>query len=117
MHGEGRMTTARGDVCVGSWKDNKMDGAFVINYASGVVYDGLMLNDVPHGVGKLTSANKLFHYEGEFVKGAKEGEGTMHWGDDRRYVGQWRANSMHGNGASLLSLGRRALTHHCSQAR
>lgn len=30
---------------------------------------------------------------------ASKGDGTMEWGDDRRYAGQWRANQMTGMGA------------------
>jgi hypothetical protein len=72
-----------------------------IQFASGAVYEGNMLNDLPHGTGKLTGASKLSKYDGEWVKGAKEGEGTMEWGEARRYVGTWKANQMHGIGTCV----------------
>lgn len=37
-------------------------------------------------------------YEGDFVDGRFEGEGTFHYANGNVYKGQWKANKRHGKG-------------------
>ena len=49
------------------------------------------------GEGKVTWANGD-SYEGELVRGAREGRGVFVWGDGQRYDGDWRDDQPNGSG-------------------
>ena len=73
-----------------------------------------------HGYGELTDKDKNIEYFGQFIRGKKEGYGTMkttqgrltghfhndlingkgvfHWYDGRKYEGQFRNSKFHGEG-------------------
>ena len=45
-------------------------------------------------------------YEGNYVDDKKEGHGTFHWPDGRKYEGQWENGKQHGVGIYTTSSGK-----------
>ena len=67
-------------------------------YDNGNYYIGEMLNDNRHGKGILYYKNGNIKYEGEFVNGKKEGEGTYTDKNGNYYSGHWSKNKKNGKG-------------------
>lgn len=44
-------------------------------------------------------------YEGEWLKGKREGKGTMKWADGAHYDGEWKEDRFHGQGCLVHSGG------------
>lgn len=64
----------------------------------GTSYTGEWLEDRYHGKGKLVS--EVGTYDGEFRKGAFDGQGVMQWLDLRYYEGEWKQGKRHGYGVN-----------------
>ena len=91
------------------------------NYPNGDYFKGALKNDVPSGKGILYYKNGDIKYDGEFVKGKKQGLGKYYfsdynwyvWEDGKKfyflkgdyYFGQFLNDSMHGKGIIYLSNG------------
>ena len=59
--------------------------------------------------GKSPERNKIQYkngdvYEGEFVKGKRQGEGTYIFSDGEKYSGQWFQDQQHGRGVLHLRM-------------
>ena len=67
-------------------------------YENGEYYIGKILNEAPHGTGKLYYKNGNIKYEGEFVDGKKEGNGKYIYENGKYYSGQWLNDYRHGKG-------------------
>ena len=82
-HGQGTYTDAKHFTYTGDWKDDiPHSDSCVIKFASGATYEGCVV-------------------EGKF-----DGRGRYIWPDGKtQYVGQWRANRMHGEGTYTDSNG------------
>jgi hypothetical protein len=63
----------------------------------GGIYQGQLLNGVPHGYGVWTDSDGAV-YEGEFADGMANGQGVIIWPDGEQYDGQWKNDEMHGYG-------------------
>ena len=63
-----------------------------------VAYEGGWKDDQLHGTGKLRFLASNSAYDGGFYEGKFDGTGTFKWATGAVYVGQWRANRMHGDG-------------------
>ena len=77
-----------------------------IEYSSGNVYVGDLLDGEPHGAGRMDYADNndnILHYEGEWVRGKHEGRGKKVWMDDLWYEGDWENGRMHGNGVCHMN--------------
>lgn len=74
------------------------DGAMeTINFSSGDVYVGEVVNGKPNGVGTYTLASgKIYH--GDMVDGYFEGTGTYLWTDGQLYVGEFVHDRIEGKG-------------------
>ena len=60
--------------------------------------------------GKSSDYNKIRYkngdiYEGEFVKGKRQGEGTYFFSDGEKYSGQWFQDQQHGRGVFTFKNG------------
>eukprot|EP00759_Apiculatamorpha_spiralis_P012696 PhF_6_TR19640/c0_g2_i1/m.28655 len=58
----------------------------------------------PHGKGKVTWGADDISYEGDWVDGYSQGEGTAYWGGGDgggKYVGTWHRGFPHGRGTSM----------------
>ncbi|GMF13602.1 unnamed protein product [Phytophthora lilii] len=73
--------------------DLEMDPAGLVVVQSNARYDGEWENGLPHGYGELVfDAARNIRYEGQFVKGKREGKGHMHYADGSVYAGDWKAD-------------------------
>ncbi|MBQ9637635.1 MAG: hypothetical protein IJV36_07085 [Prevotella sp.] len=74
-------------------------------------YEGEIVDGKPHGKGTMyfasSDANKRRSYEGNWANGLMEGNGTMTWQNDSKYVGDWSNNQQNGTGVLYYSNGRR----------
>jgi hypothetical protein len=50
------------------------------------------------GFGVISDADDLILYEGEFLEGQINGNGTYFYGNGDRYAGQWKDGLFHGKG-------------------
>jgi hypothetical protein len=87
----------------GYWKADKREGEGMGVDTTGNVYEGQWKADKYHGKGTLTMKEKKVQYNGEWINGTQEGEGTMIFFNEdgsvyNRYDGQWKNNKRHGNG-------------------
>ncbi|KAG2392479.1 hypothetical protein C9374_012731 [Naegleria lovaniensis] len=103
-HGYGVMHYKSGNYYEGEWKENKRCGYGVMHWTTDPleIYEGEWLNDLPQGNGKHTylqaSGKKCNYYEGTFIEGKREGQGTFHYADGSSYTGEWFNNLKHGEG-------------------
>ena len=74
-------------------EEGSADGAI----PEGATYEGDLVNGVPEGTGKMTSANGNV-YEGEWKNGKREGQGKATAADGRIYEGAWKADKQEGQG-------------------
>ena len=57
----------------------------------------MQLKNVPNGKGRLVMGNGDI-YEGDFVKGKRQGYGVLTLKSGEKYEGQWFNNEQHGRG-------------------
>lgn len=111
--GLGELQHPRGDTYTGEWKANRASGSGVYRDGKGLAtYTGNWAEDLMHGYGTERKVSEYHYhgrlvlsgatqYQGQFVRGKKEGFGVFEWPDTSRYCGQWRANVMEGIGHYL----------------
>ena len=118
------MRYASGSEYKGDWVDNQKCGRGMMTWLeTAESYEGEWEKDKPHGwgtyywhtllpgsqpLGASASLNALqslapqLHginrYEGEFVDGLREGQGSFYYANGARYEGAWLANAKHGDG-------------------
>lgn len=68
-----------------------------IEYVTGDVYTGEVVESVRHGVGTLAWIDGRV-YNGEWENGERHGKGTYNWPDGSEYVGEFKRNQRHGTG-------------------
>jgi hypothetical protein len=83
-----------GEVNVKSWT---AEGKGTYYYRDGSVYEGTLLNDLPHGPGEARMASGEVR-KGTFVNGHAEGKGSLHWSDGTSYEGELRLDQPQGLG-------------------
>ena len=79
----------------GIWEKGELKRARIF-YPNGDIYDGEMSNSNYNGKGKLISQN--YEYNGKFVDGEKDGEGTIKFNDGTEYFGTFANNNFNGYG-------------------
>ncbi|CAG9328113.1 unnamed protein product [Blepharisma stoltei] len=127
IRGRGRRFDLNGVVLQGDWKGNVLKGEGMIIWPNGVSYEGYIEDGMPHGDGVETTEE--YTYNGNFIRGEKdgygelfwkdgswykgmfniqkiEGEGTYHWANGNEYEGEWFRNKMHGKGVFKWADGR-----------
>ena len=93
----------------GTFKDDVFHGKGLLARKNGTIYEGAFENGLMHGKGKLTEKKQgeTIEYIGYFVKGKKDGEGSIRMSDGSHYNGRWKNNKKHGKGLELLTNGER----------
>lgn len=56
------------------------------------------INGEPHGSDCVMTWNNGDVYEGSFVNGTRDGQGSLHFADGSYYYGEWKSDLMHGQG-------------------
>lgn len=75
----------------------KFTGKKVEVYDSGAQYEGDFVNGIRQGEGTYTWADGK-KYVGQFKNGDSHGHGTLTWPDGRKYVGEWQNDKKNGYG-------------------
>ena len=76
-----------------------------IVYSDGKYYIGELLNNQFHGKGILYYKDGKIEYDGDFIKGKREGKGKYIYEDGQYYIGQWVNNFKHGKGIEYYKNG------------
>ncbi|HUD01709.1 MAG TPA: hypothetical protein VMR37_05245 [Rhabdochlamydiaceae bacterium] len=81
-----------------------------ITFPDGSTYLGETRDGQPHGRGVMQYARQkdpsYQRYEGEFVNGLRQGQGTMSWTNGNIYEGGWENNDRQGRGHIIYADGR-----------
>jgi hypothetical protein len=88
-HGEGKLTTKKGDVIVGEFINGLPDGPISASMSDGEKYVGQMKEGEYDGFGELTRADGV-KYSGEFKDGGYHGKGTLITAKGEKFVGEFR---------------------------
>uniref|UniRef100_A0A7R9V367 MORN repeat-containing protein 3 n=1 Tax=Chlamydomonas euryale TaxID=1486919 RepID=A0A7R9V367_9CHLO len=75
---------------------------------NGSRYEGEVLAGRPHGWGKFFSAKSgslTLEYEGSYVQGVREGDGTRYYASGEQYTGDFVAGLRHGHGRFFFDAG------------
>jgi hypothetical protein len=104
-HGRGKFAWAEGQSYEGDWVADKADGKGLIIFANCDRYDGQVSNGLPNGKGVRTYAASQDRYEGDFVMGDAQGEGTYRWKNGDVYAGAWTKGEKAGSGRYTWSNG------------
>ena len=108
-HGIGRYYHADGAIYEGEWKDDLIHGIGRYYYPDGAAENVLCENGKIVGSTKetLPQSEIRIHsigydnddlYHGNMQDGKRNGRGTMHYADRRKYVGERKNDKSHGNG-------------------
>jgi len=71
-----------------------------------IIYEGDFINGEPYGKGKKTWLDNGDKYEGDFVRGLQQGKGKMTWADGRVYSGDYHENQRNGKGKMTYPNGK-----------
>ena len=89
--GNGRINFNNGEIYIGQFKNDLMDGKGVLYYKINIVkYEGDFLEGKYHGKGKLFQKNREYCI-GQFIKGEKNGFGKEYYSDNKlKYEGEYK---------------------------
>ncbi|XP_043567307.1 radial spoke head 10 homolog B isoform X2 [Chiloscyllium plagiosum] len=114
--GWGTRRYKSGNVYEGEWKGFQRHGEGTMSWIStNEEYTGQWQNGLQHGFGTHTWFLKRVpgsqypqrnQYVGEFVMGARQGQGKFFYANGAVYSGEWVANKKHGLGTFMLKNGR-----------
>ncbi|XP_048465587.1 LOW QUALITY PROTEIN: radial spoke head 10 homolog B [Rhincodon typus] len=114
--GWGTRRYKSGNVYEGEWKGFQRHGEGTMSWIStNEEYTGQWQNGLQHGFGTHTWFLKRVpgsqypqrnQYVGEFVMGARQGQGKFFYANGAVYSGEWVANKKHGLGTFTLKNGR-----------
>ena len=115
-HGIGRYYHADGAIYEGEWKDDLIHGIGRYYYPDGTAENVLCENGIiiDYSEETLPQSKIRIHsigydnddlYHGNMKDGKRNGRGTMHYADGRKYVGQWKDNYKHGQGTFFWLMG------------
>ncbi|KAL1526549.1 hypothetical protein AB1Y20_015257 [Prymnesium parvum] len=104
--GMGTMVFASGDMYVGQWKADRMEGEGTYYFAisTGSKYVGQWKADKMDGQGTYYFADGST-YVGNFKEGMMDGEGTHFFADGNKYVGGYSRDKKHGRGTYTYANG------------
>ena len=76
-----------------------------IVFSDGKYYIGELLNNQLHGKGILYYKDGKIEYDGDFIKGKREGKGKYFFENGYYYIGEWLNNFMNGKGTVYYNNG------------
>jgi len=103
-HGKGKYVYADGDIYVGEWKDNLMNGYGKYIYANGDIYEGEWKDNLKNGHGKYFYADGN-SYEGAFKDGLYHGHGKCIYASGSIYEGEYKDDVKNGHGKFIYCSG------------
>ncbi len=93
-HGNGTLYTADGAVTIGEWKEGEYTGAS----ASRPAELGCIAGNCQDGHGTYVFRDATATYSGTFVDARPEGHGVIRYVNGDRYEGEWLKGAFHGTG-------------------
>lgn len=103
MHGEGVFLSHTGDKYDGQWRANQRVGAGELTFANGDVYSGAFAHNKPHGLGTIKYALSGQTCTGEWQSGALVGAGVLYdRGGAVLYDGEWVRGQREGQGTGVV---------------
>lgn len=103
-HGIGVYYFGNGDMYLGEWEDNKIQGKGVYYFAEGEYYEG-NFSDFQRNGGGIYQYSTGNRYEGEWANDKKNGFGVFSYGNNETYEGSWLDDEKHGEGIYTFSNG------------
>eukprot|EP00934_Nitzschia_sp_Nitz4_P004229 Nitzschia sp. Nitz4//scaffold90_size81538//3574//5103//NITZ4_005310-RA/size81538-processed-gene-0.30-mRNA-1//1//CDS//3329559984//4219//frame0 len=106
-HGQGNFRphpNEKGHSYKGNWDQGHWNGKGVFTKSNGDRFEGSFKNDLKHGTGIYRYKDGTRFFEGRYMDGQRL-EGTMHYGDNSVYTGQWLKGKRHGRGSYKFSDG------------
>lgn len=91
-----RVTYPNGDQYIGEFIDTIENGHGKLVISTGV-YEGEIVNGLPHGKGHFIWNNDSSYY-GDFLEGQMTGKGTITYANGEKYIGDFKNGYKHGNG-------------------
>jgi uncharacterized protein len=91
---------------VGEFKDGKYDGYGVLLMSARTFYLGQFKDGKFHGYGIYTNRADSRSYDGEWINGKRNGQGSYIGQFGREYIGQWRDDKRNGNGTEFRLISR-----------
>ena len=84
-------------------------------------YVGEYINNKPHGNGIMYYAQddevNRKYYEGEWVNGIRQGQGTMVWNDGDKFIGYWKDGMRNGTGTYYWDNGAKEVCNYTNDKR
>ena len=112
-HGKGKIIQGNMEL-EGEWKEGVIYGKCRINWKSGNIFEGELVDNKLHGNGYMVWKDKNEKYTGRWENNLQNGLGIHIWYDNRlgnnkffrdRYVGQWKDGKRNGYGKFYYSNG------------
>jgi hypothetical protein len=94
--GTGSLKRKDGSTWTGTWRNDELSTNEQILMSNGDLYEGELIDKVPNGQGTMTYAATGAKYQGEWLKGKRQGSGTLEYPSGMCYRGQWRYDRQEG---------------------
>jgi hypothetical protein len=109
MYGEGKYTFADGTIYEGQFVHNSIQGTGKYTWVDQSTYGGEVNGGLRHGAGIFVCVSCPSRYEGQWVHGKREGEGTLYYDEKKKtsYSGQWEQGNRHGQGNMIYKSGNK----------
>lgn len=95
----------KGDKYIGEFRNNKIHGQGIYNFASGNKYVGEYKNSKKHWKGTFTFFVTGNKYVGEYKNGKRHGKGTFTFATGDKYVGKFKNGKFNGQGTFTYKSG------------
>ena len=102
----GAFIESNGNYYIGELENGKLKGKGEIVINNKMKYKGEFNDDLPHGIGILENFKDKFIYNGNLIKGIKEGYGEIKYEDGTIYKGDFKEDKFDGKGKIVFPNGR-----------
>lgn len=103
--GSGQLKFMNGDVYVGSFSLDKINGYGKYIWANQNYYIGEFVNGLKHGSGFWKENQTHDEYEGHYADNKRNGEGEYRWGNGNVYNGTFKNDFRDGFGKMIWNTG------------